>query len=88
MWLVYFGLAVLAAWYFELGFFADMSGFWTAVWIDVITPFALALLWFEWGEGASGWDKRTLRKKADAEQARQERIRRQFFEKNTPGRVR
>ncbi|MEZ5652125.1 MAG: TIGR04438 family Trp-rich protein [Burkholderiaceae bacterium] len=86
MWLVYLGLAVLAAWYFELGMFASMSGLWASVWI--LTPFLLAFLWFEWGESATGWDKRKLRRKADAETARAERIRKQFFDQNTPKRAR
>lgn len=41
MWLILVGVIVAALWYFEVGWFAQMSGWW------VLAPFAAAVIWFE-----------------------------------------
>lgn len=82
MWLITIGLALLGAWYFEVGSFGELAWYW------VLMPFLLAFFWFEWGERATGWDKRKRRKEADADAARKERIRQQFMNPGSGKRAR
>jgi len=66
MWLLYVGLALLVSKLLEFGPLADLSWWW------VLTPFVLALVWWEFIERRLGLDK----KKAfdELEQAKKDRI--------------
>ncbi|MBS1169713.1 MAG: hypothetical protein H6R01_631 [Burkholderiaceae bacterium] len=59
--------------YFEVGFFAHMSWWWVA------GVFAVAFLWFEFGEKMLGLDRR--RAHESLEQAREDRVKRTFGKK-------
>jgi small Trp-rich protein len=52
MWLVWAGVILALLWYFEVGYFAQMSGWW------VLAPFAAAFVWFEVFERYLGLDKK------------------------------
>ena len=52
MWLVWAGVILSLLWYFDVGYFSQMSGWWC------IVPFVLAFLWFELFEKRLGLDKK------------------------------
>ena len=72
MFLVWLGVALLAAKLFELGPMAQVS------WMWVLSPLILAFLWFEAFESALGMDKRKKEKEALSDEAKRQRIRAQF----------
>jgi small Trp-rich protein len=74
MFLVWIGVALLAAKLLELGPVAQLS------WMWVLAPLILAFLWFEAFESALGMDKRKKEKEALSDEAKRERIRAQFAE--------
>jgi small Trp-rich protein len=76
MWLVWIGLILLLARYFELGWFATLSWWW------VFTPFILGFIWFEFIEKHLGLEKKKAMDEMDA--AKQARIKR-ALEKRLPG---
>ena len=53
MWLILVGVIVAALWYFEVGWFAQMSGWW------VLAPFAAAVIWFKVFERILGFNKKS-----------------------------
>jgi small Trp-rich protein len=70
MWFILIGLLLLLMKWFAFGPVADWS------WWLVLTPFFLALLWFEVIEPFFGLDKRKVHD--EVEKVKQERIRKQL----------
>ncbi|MBS1186377.1 MAG: family Trp-rich protein [Burkholderiaceae bacterium] len=66
-------VALCALRYFEVGFFANLSWWW------IVGLFAVAFLWFEFGEKMLGLDRR--RADESLEQARKDRMKRTFDNK-------
>lgn len=67
MWLVWGGVVLALLWYFEVGWFAQMSGWW------VVAVFAVAFVWFEVFERLFGLDKKAAHDELDL--ARRKRFR-------------
>ncbi|MCO5099638.1 MAG: TIGR04438 family Trp-rich protein [Burkholderiaceae bacterium] len=74
MFLVWIGVALLIARWFELGPLAEVSWWW------VLSPLAVAFVWFELIESRFGFDKH--KQHEDADRARRDRVAAQF---KTPG---
>jgi small Trp-rich protein len=68
MWLLWVGVVLLLLWYFDIGVFGELSGWWVAV------PFVLAFIWFEVFERRLGLDKKKAFDELD--KAKKERIKR------------
>ena len=68
MWLLWVAVAMLGLWYFDVGPFGQLSGWWIG------GLFFLAFLWFEFGERMLGFDKKRIND--EYEKARQARIKR------------
>jgi small Trp-rich protein len=68
MWLIWAGVALIALKLLEISVFAELSWWW------VITPFVIALFWFELVERRLGWDKKKAFDEID--KIKQERIKR------------
>jgi small Trp-rich protein len=77
MWLLWIAVAMLGLWYFDVGPFGQLSGWWIG------GLFLLAFLWFEFGERLLGFDKKRIND--EYEQARQNRIK--LSPKNAKGPV-
>ena len=75
MFLVWIGVALLIARWFELGPLAEVSWWW------ILSPLAVAFIWFEVIESRFGFDKH--KQHEDADRARRERVAAQF---KAPGR--
>jgi small Trp-rich protein len=75
--LVWIGLLLVLLKWFEIGPIGELSWWW------VLSPLAVAVLWFEWLERVFGFDKRQV-EGIEWEQRRKERISAQFERK--PGR--
>lgn len=70
MYLVWIGVVLLLAKWLELGPLADISWWW------ILSPLALAFVWFEVLEPLLGMDKRKANQ--DADRVRRERVAAQF----------
>lgn len=70
MWLLWAGVVLLLLWYFDIGYFGEMSGWWVAL------VFGLAFVWFEVFEKRLGLDKKKAFDELD--KAKKERIKRQM----------
>lgn len=68
MWLVWGGVIFAVLWYFEVGWTAQISGWW------VLAPFAAAFVWFEVFERHLGLDKKAAHD--ELERAKKTRIQR------------
>ncbi len=77
MFLVWIGVALLIARWFELGPLAEVSWWW------ILSPLAVAFIWFEVIESRFGFDKH--KQHEDADRARRDRVEAQF---KAPGRKR
>jgi len=71
VYLVWFGLVLVLLRLLELWPIADLS------WWVILTPFALALVWFEFIEHRLGRDRRQLQS-SEHEQRRQQRLAQQW----------
>ncbi|MGB7180358.1 MAG: TIGR04438 family Trp-rich protein [Burkholderiaceae bacterium] len=80
MFLVWLGVALLAAKILEISPVAQLS------WLWVLTPLLLAFLWFEAIESALGLDKRKKEKEAKTDEAKRLRIQKAFAEPQRPKR--
>jgi small Trp-rich protein len=68
MWLVWAGVILWLLWYFDIGYFGQMSGWW------VVAPLGLAFVWFELFEKRLGLDKKAAHD--EFEKQKQERLKR------------
>lgn len=70
MFLVWIGVALLIARWFELGPLAGVSWWW------ILSPLVVAFIWFELIESRFGFDKH--KQHGDADRARRDRVEAQF----------
>lgn len=68
MWLVWFGVVLWLLWYFDIGYFGQMSGWW------LVVPFVMAFIWFEVFEKRLGLDKKAAHD--ELQKTKKERIKR------------
>lgn len=77
--MIWLGLTLL------LGKLADVSLLAEVGWLWVLSPFAIAFIWFEFLESALGFDKRKKLKEASDAEAKRERIAKSFLTPAKPG---
>ena len=70
MWLLWAGVVLLLLWFFDVGVFGQMSGWWVA------GVFVAAFIWFEVFEKRLGLDKKKAFDELD--KAKKERIKREM----------